>query len=165
MDAQGPEKARPFTEKAGARFTTIVDEENLLGQLYGFKAIPNGFLIDERGIVRYKKLGGFDIRRDETAQIVERWVGDSGLLDETLEAQAVELGAEHSEANARFLEGMRLYRKGDVQGALAEWRKGAQLEPDNWVIRKQIWAVENPDRFYDGDVDYAWQREQIAKGL
>ncbi len=165
MDAQGSQKARPFAEKAGARFTTVVDEENLLGQLYGFKAIPNGFLIDERGIVRYKKLGGFDIRRDETARIVKRWVGDSGLLDDTLKSEAVQLGAEHSEANAHFLDGMRLYRKGDVHGALAEWRKGAQLEPDNWVIRKQIWAVENPDRFYDGDVDYVWQREQIAKGL
>ena len=40
LDAQGPEKPRPFAEKAGCEFTTIVDEENLLGQLYGFKAVP-----------------------------------------------------------------------------------------------------------------------------
>ena len=40
-----------------------------------------------------------------------------------------------------------------------------ELEPDNYIIRKQIWAVQNPDRFYSGDVDYAWQKEQMAQGL
>ena len=83
MDAQGPDKARPFTEKAAAQFTTVVDEGNLLGDLYGFKAIPNGYLIDEQGVVRYKKLVGFDIRQRETAEIVERWAtGPSSLSDQ-----------------------------------------------------------------------------------
>ena len=48
---------------------------------------------------------------------------------------------------------------------MAEWRRGMQLEPDNYIIRKQIWAVQNPDRFYAGEVDYAWQKEQMAQGL
>ena len=43
--------------------------------------------------------------------------------------------------------------------------RGLELNPDNYLIRKQIWAVENPERFYEGDVDYNWQREQTAKGL
>ncbi len=164
MDALGAEKARPFVEKAGAEFTTVVDEENLLGQLYGFKAIPNGYLIDERGVVRYKKLGGFDIRQAETASIVEKWLG-SPSLDETLQEAEEALGDSHSEANALFRAGLDLYRDGNVDAALAEWRRGMQLEPDNYIIRKQIWAVQNPDRFYSGDVDFAWQKEQVAKGL
>ena len=32
MDAQGPHKPRPYVESAGAEFTTVVDEENLLGE-------------------------------------------------------------------------------------------------------------------------------------
>ena len=63
------------------------------------------------------------------------------------------------------MNGLELYNQGRIEEALAEWRKGMKLEPDNWVIRKQIWAVENPDKFYFGDVDYDWQKEQIAKGL
>ena len=59
---------------------------------------------------------------------------------------------------------MALYRAGNVAEAVVEWRKGAELEPDNYIIRKQIWAVENPERFYTGDVDYDWQDEQEAKG-
>ena len=71
MDAQGAERARPYVEEAAATFQTAVDEENLLGQLYGFKAIPNGFLIDEDGTVRYKRLGGFDVRRTETSSVLK----------------------------------------------------------------------------------------------
>ena len=162
MDAQGPDKARPFVERSGAQFTTVVDRENTLGQLYGFKAIPNGFLIDENGVVRYKKLGGFDIRRAETARLVEEWI-DAKKLNGPADP-AVDLGPEHSQANAHFRAGLQLYGQGKVSEAMAEWRRGVELEPDNYIIRKQMWAVENPDKFYDGDVDYDWQKEQIAKG-
>ncbi len=71
----------------------------------------------------------------------------------------------HTEAVRLFDAGMDLYGRGQVEEALAFWRKGVALEPDNYVIRKQIWAVENPDKFYDGDVDYGWQKGQLAKGL
>ncbi len=164
MDALGADKALPFVQRAEAEFTTVVDEENLLGQLYGFKAIPNGYLIDEAGVVRYKKLGGFDIRRAETASIVESWAQSTGIDASLLEAEAA-LGAEHSEANAHFRAGLDLYRDGKVEEAVAQWRRGVELEPDNYIIRKQIWAVQNPERFYSGDVDFAWQKEQMAQGL
>lgn len=163
VDLQGPEKARPYVEKAGAAFTTVLDEKNLLGQLYGYKAIPNGFLIDEQGIVRYKKLGGFDIRRDETAEVMRWWSGDSSS-DLSANATEISPGDEHSQANALFRQGMELYQQGKRDEALALWREGVELEPDNWIIRKQIWAVENPDRFYDGAVDFDWQKIQISKG-
>lgn len=160
MDAQGPDKARPFVEKSRAQFTTVLDRENTLGQLYGFKAIPNGFLIDEKGMVCYKKLGGFDIRRSETARLVEDWI-DAKELDGPADD---ELGPEHSQANAHFRAGLGFYSEGKVDEAMAEWRHGVELEPDNYIIRKQLWAVENPEKFYDGDVDYDWQKEQMAKG-
>ena len=163
MDVQGPDRPRPYVEKAGAQFTTVVDEGNLLGQLYGFMAIPNGFLIDEEGILRYKRLGGFDIRKPETASIVDQWVSAPGL-DESILLAEVDMGPEHSRANEHFRQGQSLYKQGKVREALDEWRRGTELEPDNLIIRKQIWAVENPGRFYDGNVDYAWQKEQMAEG-
>ena len=141
----------------------MVDEENLLGQLYGFKAVPNGFLIDELGVVRYKKLGGFDIRHAESAQVIDKWLSEPAL-DGSHDANIDELGSEHSEANSYFREGLALHREGKIEEALAVWRKGMDLEPDNWIIRKQIWAVENPDKFYEGRVDFDWQKEQIAQG-
>ena len=92
-----------------------------------------------------------------------------GCLDkpgsQTAKGQKNVLGAEHSEANALFREGLELYRAGKVGEALARWRQGRQLNPSNYLIRKQIWAVEHPERFYEGDVDYTWQKEQMARGL
>lgn len=164
MDAQSPDVPRLYVEKAGARFTTLVDQENILSDLYGFKAIPNGFLIDEKGIVRFSQLGGFNIRRRETAEILEHWVSRQSPTPDGEGPENV-LGAEHSEANEIFREGLELYRAGRTGEALTLWRQGLKLNPDNYLIRKQIWAVENPERFYEGNIDYKWQQEQMARGL
>ena len=165
MDAQGGAKARPYVDRVNPSFVTVVDEENLLGQLYGFKAIPNGLLVDDAGILRYKKFGGFDVRTPETARIVHNWA--EGLSSKELAgmAEEVAIGPEHMEAISHFRQGLAMYRGGRVKEALSEWRRGVELAPDNYVIRKQIWAVEHPERFYHGKVDYDWQREQIEQGL
>ena len=81
------------------------------------------------------------------------------------EGPAGVLDSRHSESNATFRKGLELYRSGRIEEALTHWRQGLKLNPDNYLIRKQIWAVENPERFYEGDIDYDWQREQTAKGL
>ena len=114
--------------------------------------------------MRFSQLGGFDIGRRETVETLEHWLSGQ---DQTPAGEGPEwvLGAEHSEANALFREGLELYRAGRVREALARWRQGQQLKPDNYLIRKQIWAVEHPERFYVGDVDYTWQKEQMARGL
>ena len=112
--------------------------------------------------MRFSQLGGFDIWRRETAEVLERWL--SGQNPELEEEPAGGLGIKHSEANALFRRGLDHYRDGRTGEALALWRQGLDLSPENYLIRKQIWAVENPERFYVGDVDYDWQREQIAKG-
>ena len=125
MDVQGAARARPYVEKAGATFTALVDEENILGQLFGFKAVPNGLLIDENGILRYHKFGRFDIRQPEYAQIVETWTTTPST--EELRLPLVEDpigGPEHRKAIQHLQWGTALYRQGKVQEALAEWRKG-----------------------------------------
>ena len=164
--AQGAAKARPYVQRANATFTTLVDEANLLSGLFGFKAAPNGLLVDEQGVLVYRKYGGFDIRKAEYVSLVEEWLRNPSAewLASRMEEDTVG-GSQHKAAIAYFRRGLELYSAANVLGALAEWKKGSDLEPDNWVIRKQIWAVEQPDKFYNGDVDYDWQREQVRKGI
>ncbi len=114
--------------------------------------------------MQFSKLSEFDIRRRETAEVLERWVSGQSPVPAGQEPKGG-LGAGHSEANAIFREGLDHYRAGRTGEALARWRRGLELDPGNYLIRKQIWAVENPEKFYQGDVDYDWQREQTAKGL
>ncbi len=167
VDAQGADKARPFVEDAGATFPTVVDRNNLLSRIFGFKAIPNALFIDEDGVIRYLKYSGFDIIKSEHRQIAETWAatGESPQQRSLQDTNVTDSESSHSEAVRLFDEGMSLYNAGQVEKALVLWRKGVELEPDNFVIRKQIWAVENPDRFYEGDVDYDWQKGQLARGL
>ena len=111
----------------------------------------------------FSQLGGFDIRRSETAEVLERWL--SGQSEAPGGEESTDVDSGHSEANSIFREGLELFNAGNTDEALARWRQGLELDPDNYLIRKQIWAVENPERFYEGTVDYTWQQEQIARGL
>ena len=73
-------------------------------------------------------------------------------------------GPEHEQALKHFQTGVNYYNQGKLRESLIEWEKGRNLDPDSWVIRKQIWAVQNPEKFYDGEVDSDWQRQQIEQG-
>jgi hypothetical protein len=162
IDLQGPEFPRPFHDKARAEFTTVVDAGTIVTRTFGVRAIPNGALIDENGILRYSLYGGFDIRNPATKKLVSGFLlnGEVTLTDETEVKGAVDVASlDH------FERGLELYGSGDLEGAAVIWRQGMELEPDHWNMRKQLWAIEHPDRFYDGKVDYDWQRIQVTEGL
>lgn len=66
-----------------------------------------------------------------------------------------------------FRLGMLQLATGKKDEALANLKRSLLLDPGNFLIRKQIWAIENPDRFYEGSVDYSWQQKKMreeAKG-
>jgi tetratricopeptide (TPR) repeat protein len=56
--------------------------------------------------------------------------------------------------------GVALLKQGKSRQAVARWRQALKIEPDSEIIKKQIWAVEHPERFYQGAIDVAWQRRQ-----
>ena len=157
VDLQGPGKSRPYHDEAGAEFTTVVDEENALARVFGYRAIPNGLLVDEKGNIQFQQYGGFDIKKDETRALVSAFFSFGQVAGQS----PVAIGGPVSD---HFERGLNLYQSGDTDGALAVWREGIELDPENWNMRKQLWAIENPDKFYSGKVDYKWQREQVEQG-
>ena len=141
----------------------MVDEDNLLGELYGFKAIPNGLLIDEAGVLRHKIISAFDINLPDTADFLEQWLTSPSKDLERKEFVGEDVEEPGSSiALSHFRRGVALKR---LDEAVAEWQKAVVLEPDNYLIRKQVWAAEHPEKFYSGDVDYDWQGEQLKAGL
>ena len=52
---------------------------------------------------------------------------------------------------------------GDKPAAANALREALEADPKNWIIHKQIWAIQHPERFYEGPVDFAWQREQLRR--
>ena len=67
-----------------------------------------------------------------------------------------------SEALEIFAEGVGSLAGGDTTAALKTWRRALALDPDNFLIRSQIWSVENPERFWPS-VDRAWQEAQLVR--
>ncbi|HEV2124902.1 MAG TPA: hypothetical protein VGW38_19310, partial [Chloroflexota bacterium] len=138
-------------------------------------AIPNGILLDDAGVVRYTKFGGFSVANDDDVAAIERLLaeGSSGdatdskdtALTGTVDKANGKLEADETLARRRLegLEtGLQQLRRGDRAGAVAAWREALALDPESYIIRKQIWAVEHPERFYP-TIDWAWQKEQLAR--
>ena len=96
--------------------------------------------------------------------MLEKWLSDPGynaMLLRKMEPSSETVVKTNAEAAARFELGLILLESGKKEEAMAEWRKALALDPQNWIIHKQIWAVEHPDKFYDGSVDYGWQKTQL----
>ena len=155
---------RPWYEVAKATFPTLVDTENLLGDLYHLKAIPYALLINEQGELVEGPVSA-NIGNEEFRARLERWITDPAyeaeMMAEGRAASKSETSPELREAALRFQLGRLLLEQGRQAEAMQEWRQALALDPDNWIIHKQIWAVEHPDRFYEGSVDYDWQKRQL----
>lgn len=210
MDAQGAEVAQRFTQAAGATFPNAVDRAQGLWELYGFDVIPNGFFVDEAGVLRYIKIGGFEVRNTEDAQAIETLLASPGsagavpptqaanfetleealrraeeaaqtdpenieklltLAERRVEARQFEKARRDFESvlaknprSARALMGLAsIYLdQGDRAKAAETLKKARAIAPDNWIIRKQIWAIEHPEQFYPA-INADWQKQQIQK--
>jgi len=164
VDVQGADRAKPWAEKAGAKFTTLVDQEAKLGAMFGLNYVPFSILIDEQGkIVRAPQ--HVSVAKDTHRATIAEWI-EKG--DEHLQKPASSLPRDAPafadvEAELRFARAALLLRRGQTANATAELKRALARDPDNWLIRKQIWALEHPDRFYDGPVDFGWQRAQLQK--
>lgn len=120
-------------------------------------------MIDEAGRL-VKAPFNVNVKDQETLTMLEKWLSDPdynavllGDMKRSNEPDAQTI----TEVSARFQLGLVLLEGGKKQEAMTEWRKALALDPQNWIIHKQIWAVEHPDKFYKGDVDYGWQKAQL----
>jgi hypothetical protein len=161
IEHQGADAARPFVEAAGVTFPVVVDDQGVLSARLDFKVVPNGLLVDEEGIVRYAKYGGFDVANPDDVAVVDRFIegGDPGpspvaTAPYTLDARDREL------IETKLKLGRALAELGRHDEAIAVRREALRLDPKNFTIRKQIWAVEHPEKFHPV-IDWDWQRDQL----
>lgn len=154
---------KPWHIKAKAQFVTLVDSQNIVGKRYNLKAIPYGVMIDEVGRL-VKSPFSINVANKGVITMLENWLTDTTCNTTLLRSVKPTIRQETPdilEANARFQLGLTLLKIGKKTEAMEEWRKALALDPKNWIIHKQIWAVEHPDKFYDGNVDYGWQKAQL----
>ncbi|MGH6914041.1 MAG: hypothetical protein ACREH3_10080 [Geminicoccales bacterium] len=151
------ERAAQFAGRV--QLTTLVDAQNELARVFGYRAIPNGFAFARDGALLGSKIPGFDIRDAGSRDLLERWLASGSEVRPISDEPAAE---PVTEALDLFANGSRLMREGHTTEALAAWAKAFERDPKNFVIRKQIWRALYPDRFGD-PIDLAWQKEQVAR--
>jgi len=83
------------------------------------------------------------------------WAGAANAYREALTRNA-------GDAGTAFSLGVSLLELGRVDEAADAWCQALTINPDSYVIRKQIWSAQAPDRFYP-KIDLEWQRQQMAK--
>jgi hypothetical protein len=156
QDVQGERRVRPIVEEKDIRFPVLVDRASDLGRLLGFRVVPSGFFVDAAGVVSYRHVDDFDVADPRVRWNLERFLAgepaEAPAADERMEPAALE----------RFAEGVDLYAAGREDEATALWRAALELDPDNFVIRSQIWAVEHPEHFWPA-VDREWQELQLLR--
>ena len=158
--------AGPWLERAKVSFTAVIDRHNEIGKLYGVKYVPVGILLDVQGMLA-RSVGTIDVGDPALQEEIAQWI-DSGSVPPQRQQQPegvadrARLSAREREADQHLQKAISHLDQGELDAALAELRQGTALDPDNWLIRKQGWAVENPQAFYAGEVDYQWQKTRIT---
>ncbi len=161
MEHTGGDAARPFVEQAKTTFPTVVDEHGVTSTLLGFKAVPNGVLVDEDGVIRWAKYGGFSIDKPEDIEVVKRFLRGEDPGPSPVQDAPYQLGpVERDLVGTKLRLGRLLDEGGRRDEAVAVWRDALRLDPENLTIRKQIWAVKHPEKFHP-TIDWDWQKEQL----
>ena len=125
--------------------------------------MPNGLLVDADGVVRWAKFGGFSVDDPDDVATVERFLGGEDPGPSPAASEPYVLGpVERELIQTKLHLGDLLLQTGQRAEALAAWRDALRLDPENFTIRKQIWAAEHPEKFFP-TIDFAWQQEQLAQ--
>lgn len=162
MDAQGPDKPRRFVEKSKLTLPALVDRKGALWELYDFKVVPVQLYFDETGRLVHRSSGAPEgealAKLDEALKAPRKPAGELVAA-----ASSRPASAELREAARLFERGVAALEEGRENAALALWKRALAVDPENWLIRKQIWTLENPDVFWGGEeIDHGWQARRMA---
>lgn len=156
QDAQGAARVTAAVRGMELGFPVLVDEKGEVARELGFRIVPAGAMVNPEGTVVYRSDDDFDIADPRLRSTLESFLSGRPL------AEAHSEYAMKPAAMTLFAEGVQAGAGGDMERALALWRDALSHDPDNFLIRSQIWAAEHPERFWPV-VDRDWQERQLMK--
>jgi hypothetical protein len=156
QDVAGESRVAPVIRERAVSFPVLVDRSSALGRALGFRIVPSGAFFGSNGDVLYRHVDDFDIGDPRVRMNLDAFLDgrqvESPDTSERMNPAALEL----------FARGVALYSEGAKESAVSLWRRALEIDPDNFVIRSQIWVVEHPEHFYPV-VDRDWQAVQLLK--
>lgn len=155
QDAQGAARVAAALVGIELHFPVLVDEQSRVARELGFRIVPAGAMLDADGTVVYASDDDFDIGDPRLRANLETFMSGGRVEPQPgrlIAGQALDL----------FAAGVSMHAAGEERRALELWREALDHDPDNFLIRSQIWAAEHPERFWPG-VDRDWQQRQLIK--
>ncbi|MBM7570600.1 tetratricopeptide (TPR) repeat protein [Aquibacillus albus] len=163
VDIQGADVVKPYVQDTA--FTTVVDAENKLANLFGFKIVPNGIFMDKEGTIRFIKQG-FQVTNEEHVEAIRKLIFGEvekvELDDQYYTPIDIASDVEKQLAQTKFKLGMEYSNNGKKEEALKELDEALLLDSDNFLIRKQRWYIRYPEKF-SPTIDTEWQQKQLEK--
>lgn len=165
VDVQGPEVVRPWVTDSGVTFPTVVDVTDVMARVFGLAVVPVAFFVGpDRRLVEPPTSANPD-DDGHRRQILDWARGDRDRPGFDRDARRSD-GDRPQVAAARAwwrLASLAL-AEGRAGDARAHLEQAFELDPTNWLVRKQRWALDEPGKFYNGTIDTGWQKEQVAGG-
>ncbi|WNF36226.1 thioredoxin family protein [Bacillaceae bacterium IKA-2] len=153
---------KPYTE--GLSYPTVVDVENKLGNYFDFDIIPNGIFLDETGTIKMVKQG-FHVTKEEHLAVLEDLIAgkvETAVLDDVYYEPNEKSELERKLSKTKFALGLEYLKQGKKETALIELDEALRYNPDNFLIRKQLWYIRYPEKF-SPTIDIDWQQVQLKK--
>ncbi len=152
FDVQGVDHPMRYLRAARFTHTALIDATCELSRVWGAKQVPFAVVTDAAGIVR---LTGDTVDEAFLAQAL-------AALPKKPEPPPPDPKLEHAFVRFEFLlqSCTNLLTRARKEDALAALQQAMDCDPQNFLVRKQMWAIAHPERFYQGAIDFAWQKTQ-----
>ncbi len=158
MESRGADAARGPIRRARPTYTSLIDRDHLVADLYNMVNVPQAVWIDEEGrIVRPTETAGAAItlnlgRIRKTRKIycdaIRDWVAKGAASEyafspEEARAHLPASTPEIALAHAHFHLGRELWEQGNRDEGGAFLRKAVELNPDSWNFFRQMKNLEH----------------------
>jgi hypothetical protein len=155
QDAQGAERVEPVVRERAIEFPILLDPASTLAAGLHFRIVPSG-VFSQDGRIAYRHPDDFDAGDPRVRAALDAFLRDEPVASVPREEHM------RPEALGRFADGVSAHARGDEGAALARWREALAIDPESFLIRSQIWALEHPERFWPA-VDREWQEQQLMR--
>ena len=72
IDEGGRDAVLQFFQQSGAQLPALLDTDGKISRRYGTTGVPETFIVDKKGIIRKKVVGGMDWSHPEVIQFLEQ---------------------------------------------------------------------------------------------
>lgn len=151
-DAQGVDHPMRYLRAAKATFEMWIDATCTVSRRWGLKKVSFLILLDEEGCILHT--GKLDeATLTEVEKLLPRAPARRDVPYPRVDTKDTRVEV-LMQACTNYLTRKR------VDDAVGFLRKALAIDPENGIIPKQVWALQHPDKFYNGPIDKDWQVRQ-----